>query len=345
MAWRGVARRANPRLNFRRTYLLSLACAAGLTAAGLLAWPRLALRLGVRPAPARVVERAPRWPEDGARLSAEGLALPAEAGVRRVYLDAGHGAPKNRGNTSCFCVAEEEFTQRAARALADRLEATGAFEVRISREGDRLVDYRERVSDAEAWGADVFVSLHSDVRGKPERWTPRPDVVQAAAVAGEGEGEGGKCPVSLAAPGFSVLWSDEGAPDLAARRLSVARAVARRMEEAGFLAYSGAEYTGLYEGDAAQRGVFVDRHAPDQRIFVLRRPSLPSVLVETHHALDPREASRWELPETLDAFAAALGAALAEALEPSPSASMQDLAGSSGDPVGRAGFAPRSPAP
>ena len=88
------------------------------------------------------------------------------------------------------------------------------------------------------------------------------------------------------------------------------------MEEAGFLAYDGGEYTGLYAPDAVQRGVFVDRHEPDKRIFVLRRPTMPAILVETHHALDPREVTRWEEPATLDAFATALAAALLDALEP-----------------------------
>lgn len=314
-------------MNPRSSILLGLAVAAGLAAAALVARPRLVHRLDPWLAPSRAAHaHAPRWPEADARLAPPALQLSPGAAVRRVYLDAGHGAASNRGNTSCFCEAEQEFTLRAARGLAERLEATGAFEVRLSRESDRPVEYRDRVGEAEAWGAEVFVSLHSDVRGKPERWAPRPqEVVQAAAVeqGPEQQAPDSGCPVSLLAPGFSVLWSDEGEAWLAARRLAVARAVARRMEEAGFLAYSGAEYTGLYAGDAAQRGVFVDRHAPEQRIFVLRRPSLPSVLVETHHALDPREAARWEEPETLDAFAMALGSALLEALgswPPSPGA-------------------------
>jgi N-acetylmuramoyl-L-alanine amidase len=41
---------------------------------------------------------------------------------------------------------------------------------------------------------------------------------------------------------------------------------------------------------------------------------MPSILVETHNALDPREASRWATGEVIDAFAAAVTAALAETL-------------------------------
>lgn len=254
------------------------------------------------------------WPEPGAPLAPPALEIPPGFGVRRIYVDAGHGAHLNTGNTSCFCVEEQRFTLDAARALADRLEATGAFEARLSRDGEDRVAYGDRVEDAAAWGADAFVSLHSDVRGRFERWTPALAAGATTLPGGAAFAPGMSCPVSHTAPGFSVLWSDEGDPALWGQRLALARAVARRMAEAGLPPYGGAEYTGLYEGDAAQPGVFVDRHTLDQRIFVLRRPSMPSILIETHHALDPREAERWTEPRTLDAFAAALAAALVDAL-------------------------------
>jgi N-acetylmuramoyl-L-alanine amidase len=284
--------------------MLGLAGAAGLSAASWALRHRLRPRratLRHAPAPGPVVAKN-GWPEPRAQLTAPALQLPADFGVRRIYIDAGHGAPGNAGNTSCFCVAEQEFTLEAARALAERLTATRGFEVRVSRVGERLVEYRERVDEADRWGADAFVSLHSDVRGQPERWAVAPGDPDRT------------CPQSLTSPGFSVLWSDEGGAELADRRLALARAVARRMEEAGLLPYGGAEYVGLYGADPEQRGVFVDRHTPDQRIFVLRRPAMPSILIETHHALDAREAERWTEPRTLDAFAAAVAAALSDAL-------------------------------
>src|SRR6185312_14358206 len=223
------------------------------------------------------------------------------AGTRaiRVMIDPGHGAPNNPGNTGSLCVEEQDSMTVVAVALADRLEAGGHVAVRLTRDGGRRVEYARRLAEAKAWGADAFVSLHSDVRGHTERWSPAPGL---------------DCPYAVDAPGFSVLYSDEGDPSLGARRLALGRAVARWMGEAGFLAYDGAAYTGLYAPDALTPGLFVDRLAPEQRIFVLRRAAMPSVLIETHNALDPREADRWTDPETLDAFAAAVAAALGEAL-------------------------------
>ena len=238
------------------------------------------------------------------RLAAPPLIFPANFGVRRVYVDAGHGASGNPGNTSCFCVAEEDFTLFAARELAARLEATGHFLVRKSRDGAETVEYRDRIDEAAQWGADAFVSLHSDVRSRADRWSPRPDA---------------SCPVSYAAPGFSVIYSDDGEASRVLARQTLARATARRLTATGLLPYGGAGYAPLYDVDPVEVGVFLDRHPPEQRIFVLYRPAMPAILIETHHALDPREAERWEEDETLDAFAAATGAALVEALGSSSS--------------------------
>lgn len=277
-------------------------------AVALLAFAAVALRGPLYRALVKPIGRSPKamgsvdpaaWPSPEARLRLPVASFPPGFGRRRVAVDAGHGALKNKGNTSCFCVDEQDFTLEAANELAERLRATGHFEVLLSRQGDARVEYRARVEEAARWGAEALISLHSDVRGKFDQWAP----------------EAGKsCPMSLAAPGFSVLWSDDGEPALNGARLALARRAARRMAEAGFTPYLGGEYTGLYEADSEEPGVFVDRHAPGSRIFILRKPEMPSILIETHHALDPREAARWKEKATFDAFAAATAAALADVL-------------------------------
>jgi N-acetylmuramoyl-L-alanine amidase len=277
---------------------LLVSIAGGAAAIGIV-WG--ATRTASRPAPAAAEVPGPRrWPGAEAVLTAEEATFPPGSGVLKVMIDPGHGAPGNRGNSSCFCVDEQDAMLDLAEGLRDRLEETGHVEARLSRERGRIEGYEGRVEDAAAWGARAFISLHSDVRGRIDRWSPSP---------------GRSCPLALDAPGFAVLYSDEGEPALASLRLSLGRAMARRMDQAGFLPYGGAEYAASYAPGGAP-GVFVDRHAPDQRIFVLRRAAMPSILVETHNALDAREALRWEDPETLDAFAAAVAAALADALAP-----------------------------
>jgi N-acetylmuramoyl-L-alanine amidase len=236
----------------------------------------------------------PVWPE---ALPRDVDLPPSDGRLRIVMLDAGHGAEGNTGNTSTYCVPEQEFTLALADDVAATLEESGRFRVLTLREGDRLVPYAERAALAHAQGAHAFVSLHSDIRGRRDPWSPRPGCASFR---------------SEEAPGFSVLFSDEGDDAaLAAARRALARSTAAALANAGFLPYDGEEYVGLYAPEPGAPGAFVDRHAPDKRIFVLRRLAVPSILVETHNALDPREAERWDDPTVRRAFALALGRALA----------------------------------
>lgn len=149
----------------------------------------------------------------------------------------------------------------------------------------------------DAWKADAVISLHSDTR-EGDGWA-RSDATG--------------CYQGLGAPGFAILYSDEGDSSRVEPRRALARAVGRRMAEAGFLAYDGADYPGLYAPDERVAGVFVDRHAPKKRIRMLRGVRVPLVIVETHQAVDPREVARWSEPQTLDAFSAAIYAAVIDA--------------------------------
>jgi N-acetylmuramoyl-L-alanine amidase len=284
-------------------------------------WPLLAVILSATgcesqaraesatPAPAAVIalpasadpEPSRPWPAASAPLTVAQVSFPRDFGRKRIYLDAGHGAPGNEGNASVTCEPEESFTIRVAQELARRLEATGHFRVKLSREPGRRPPYPARLEEAERWKADLFVSLHSDARGEARWWLAAKDQW---------------CLRNDAAPGYSVLYADDTSEPLLSQRLTLARALARRMGDAGFFPYGGEDYVGLYDADPEQPGTFVSRHQPGQRIFVLRKPRMPSVIIETHHALDFEEAERWKEERTLDAFAAAVAQGVVDALSP-----------------------------
>jgi N-acetylmuramoyl-L-alanine amidase len=255
----------------------------------------IAVSLGVGVIALAVWPRSAVWPDPAAELRLLDPP-PAAARARRIALDPGHGAPGNSGNRSAYCVDEQEFTLELAEDLAGRLRALGGFEVRLTRARGELVTYPERITRAEAWGAELLLSLHSDVRGRPEPWEPEP---------------GRSCPRSRDEPGFAVLFSDSGEPARVERCRELAAQLARSLATSGFLPYSGEDYGGSYAPEASASGVFVDRHDPGKRIFLLWRPAIPAVLVETHNALDDREEARWRQERTRAAFARAVANALA----------------------------------
>lgn len=246
------------------------------------------------------------WPSSGAGLQTLTLPPPADAGAAarlRVYVDAGHGAKNNHGASSCTCENEEDFALRTAEALIKSLGATGRFELKLSRTGDARPSYAARVAEAERWKADLILGIHFDVRGSAYPYEPEPgkQCWRAPVIQAPGEETGG----------FAVLWSDEDSATRPEREGSArfGRSIARKMALAGLLPYGGWDYEGLYAGDEVPGG-FVDRHLPRRRVWMLKKPKVPSVIVETHHALDLLERARWDEPATLEAFGAAIAAAL-----------------------------------
>ncbi len=253
------------------------------------------------------------WPSDTTTLKVLALPPAPDAGTKqrklRVYVDAGHGAKNkkssediNTGAVSSGCENEDAFTLRTSEALMKALAATGRFELKLSRSGDATPSYAARVAEAEAWKADLILGIHFDVRGMAYPHEPAPGLVcwRAPLLTEEGQDSSG----------FSVLWSDEDAKARPERALSAkfGRALSIALAHSGMTPYNGWDYTGLYLADPVPGG-FIDR----RRVWMLRKPTVPSVIVETHHALDVREWARWQEPKTHEAFAAAVAAALLSA--------------------------------
>ena len=242
------------------------------------------------PAPEVVAE----WPNEGAPLKVPLIEAASGTSKVRLFLSAGHGAPGNAGNTGVECQREEDFALTATRDLADRLRATGRFEVTEARTGADRPTYSARLAHLNTSGADLFIEIHSDARGDtPETVGTSPD--------------GHPCLRQDEAPGVAVLLRDEG--PLKGARLRLARSVAKALADAGFAMFDGVEYKDLYEHDPTA-GVFLDRRG----LMMLRRPEVPSIIIETHHARDPREVARWKEPRTYEAFAAAVGVGVLNAV-------------------------------
>ncbi len=263
--------------------------------------PLFSLACLAQPVPTEPVVESATWPTsntlrapelDGGRLVLPGEPPPV---LPIIALDPGHGvlgddgAMANPGMETADCSAEEAFTLAVAEDLAQRLRATGHFEVILLRDVSAGPPYPDRWTQAEARGAAVLLSIHSDSRGN-----------SSPVTVGERT-----CPQLADEEGFTVLFSMEGDDAMDARRGGLARALSAEMRGRGFPAYDGEWYGDQYDHDEVA-GVFIDGRG----LAMLRRPPMPSVILETHHAWHPDEWARWQEEPTRVAFAYAVARGL-----------------------------------
>jgi N-acetylmuramoyl-L-alanine amidase len=78
--------------------------------------------------------------------------------VSRLVLDPGHGG-SDRGARGSTGLEEKDVTLDIARRVAPVLTARG-IEVMLTREDDVFVSLEERTARANAFGADLFISIH-----------------------------------------------------------------------------------------------------------------------------------------------------------------------------------------
>ncbi|GIG68872.1 N-acetylmuramoyl-L-alanine amidase [Phytomonospora endophytica] len=104
----------------------------------------------------------------GAVLLGAGAAgvLPAAsafAAVPKIYIDPGHGGTDSGavGNS----LQEKALTLAISLKTRDILKANWSVDVRMSRATDATVSLTARTNDANAWGADIFVSIHINSGG------------------------------------------------------------------------------------------------------------------------------------------------------------------------------------
>jgi N-acetylmuramoyl-L-alanine amidase len=82
-----------------------------------------------------------------------------------VVIDAGHGG-RDPGALGASA-READITLAAARELAQVLERTGRYRVRLTRADNTYVDLYRRVAIARQADADLFISLHADAGADP----------------------------------------------------------------------------------------------------------------------------------------------------------------------------------
>ena len=92
----------------------------------------------------------------------------------KIYIDQGHNPQNPNAGAEGSGLREQDIVFRVGIELAELLRQNPNFEVRLSRPTadtqigtSNTTSLRERVADANAWGADYFISLHTNASSIP----------------------------------------------------------------------------------------------------------------------------------------------------------------------------------
>lgn len=102
-------------------------------------------------------DRKPNFSEEGDKSAA----APPTDTRPTIALDAGHGGV-DPGTIGVDGIYEKDVTLAMAKAVKRALDATGRYNVYLTRDSDVSVGLRERVQRARSAYADLFISLHAD---------------------------------------------------------------------------------------------------------------------------------------------------------------------------------------
>ena len=92
----------------------------------------------------------------------------------KIYIDQGHNPVSPNTGAVGNGLREQDITYRVGQELAALLRANGNFEVRLSRPTpetqlgtSNASSLAVRAQDANAWGADYFISIHTNAAESP----------------------------------------------------------------------------------------------------------------------------------------------------------------------------------
>ncbi len=87
----------------------------------------------------------------------------------KIYIDQGHNPENPNAGAVGNGLREQDITYRVGQELEELLRQSGNYEVRLSRPTastqlgtSNTSSLRARVNDANSWGADYFISIHTN---------------------------------------------------------------------------------------------------------------------------------------------------------------------------------------
>lgn len=194
----------------------------------------------------------------------------------KIVVDPGHGG-HDPGAIGPGKIQEKDVVLAIAKELARRLQERPGYQVKLTRSDDRYISLEERTAVANAFGADLFVSVHANAAPNPTAsgvetfYLERSSDRAARRLAGR-ENAGGEEALS----GIEHVLTDI----LLASKVRESERLARSVQE-GLV-------SSLQKNYSAVRDLGVKR-AP---FYVLTGAMMPAVLVETSFLSNPVECQR-----------------------------------------------------
>ncbi|HVJ91179.1 MAG TPA: N-acetylmuramoyl-L-alanine amidase [Labilithrix sp.] len=217
----------------------------------------------------------------------------ANRAVNRVAIDAGHGG-NDPGAQGPSGLREKDVTLAVARKLAPILSRLG-IQVALTREDDRYVTLEERTARANAFGADLFVSIHCNAAENKTRRGVETYVLDTTTSDMAGR-------VAARENATSQAASNEVAQLLASMRL--ADQATRSTHFAELLQRAGVASLGAQYADVLDGGV---HHAA---FYVLVGARMPAVLFETSYISNAIDEQRLGLADYQQRLADAIANAV-----------------------------------
>jgi len=221
------------------------------------------------------------WPQVGCELPSTEVASHVSSSDVHAFVVGGHGNGSRNGNTGVYQQVEADVALSISTDLAGALASVPGIRTTLGRTVGERPSYETRLERLVDSGADCLLDIHTDSR--PEYMYEWVDDTGTTVWRNDRQA------------GFAVLFNESG--PLGSQRRELARALALELAEAGLPPYT-LGYGPTYDADRVP-GVYIDRRG----LMMLRAPGVPSVIIESHHALDVWEAARWREERTRQVFA------------------------------------------
>lgn len=281
-----------------RTITVALAQGAGAARATTATLPdrtRVVVEVPAAAAAAAATEAAAPPPRPApAPPPPPGTATPrsADAGVRTVAIDAGHGGD-DVGVRAADGLEEKHLVLDVARRLRALLEARMGLRVIMTRDEDRPLGPDERAAAANAGHADLFLSLHANAAFSPAAGGAE---VLAQQLDAEGEAERGTRAIT------SLPTIGGGTRTIGLVRWDLAQA--HHVADAWALAT-------IVESELRQQVTMSPRPLRRTHLRVLSGAAMPAVHVEIAYLTNPDQATEAATDEFKNRVAQALASSVA----------------------------------